>query len=124
MSVINTTLAERRRFIGHSMSALLSKRTTALTAQESELFSKWTAELDAIERELGSVLNERHIRAYEKWLRYGDRGLSKDDALAFAEIEYRNTIGLEGGGAAYPGSINGVVVPMAYTAAIVSATKF
>jgi HK97 family phage major capsid protein len=124
MSIINTSLSERRRYIGRSMSALLSKKSTALTLEERETLSKWSAELDNIEQQLGSVLNERHIRAYEQWLRYGYARLNQDQRIAFAEIEYRNTVGLEGGGTAYPGSVNGVIVPMAYAEAIVSATKF
>jgi HK97 family phage major capsid protein len=127
MPVINTTLAERRRNIVASMSALLAKKRSTsggLSPEESDIFSKWCAELDHIQQENGTVLNERHVRAYEKWLRFGDRKLNYDERLAFSEIEYRATVGLEGGGAAYPGSVNGVIVPMAYADAIVSATKY
>ena len=120
--LVNDDLYLRRANLGRSISALCAKRN--LTAEDIDLIGRHEQEIRSIENQVGNVLRERHDKAFRTWLRQGRDGLSQDHRIALQEVEYRNTIGLEGGGAAYPGSTNGVVVPLAFRDAVASATKF
>ncbi len=121
--LVNNDLYVRRENIRNSISAL-SAKGKRLTAQDLDLIGRYDSELRDIEAKVGNKLQERHDRAFDAWLRNGMEKLSLDLRTALAEVEYRATVGLEGGGAAYPGSTNGVIVPMGYRDAIASATKY
>jgi HK97 family phage major capsid protein len=121
--LVNDDLYVRRDNIRRSIAALSAKRKN-LTPQDIDQIGRLDSELRQIESQVGNVLAERHDKAFHKWLRHGMTGLNLDLRTALAEVEYRATIGLEGGGAAYPGSTNGVIVPMGYRDAIASATKY
>ncbi len=121
--VVNNDLYMRRDNIRRSIAAL-SAKGKRLTPQDIDLIGRYDSEIREIEHKVGNVLQERHDKAFDTWLRYGRDKLSVDQRTALAEVEYRATVGLEGGGAAYPGSTNGTIVPMGYRDAIASATKF
>jgi len=94
-----------------------------MEASAQARFNAYAQEIDAIEEQLGGQDELRYQASFERWVRggHGPQGLRSTDRPFF---EKRNTIGLEGGQAAYPGATSGVVVPMAYADAIVSATKY
>jgi HK97 family phage major capsid protein len=121
--LVNDDLYLRRANIGRSISVLCAKRSN-LTPQDIDLLGRYESELRQIESQVGNVLQERHDKAFRTWLRRGHSGLTPDLRAALVEVDYRATLGLEGGGAAYPGSTTGVLVPMGYRDAIASATKF
>ena len=121
--LVNDNLYTRRDNIRRSVLALCAKGKR-LTPQDNDLLDRYDAELREIEHKVGNVLQQRHDRAFDTWLRCGMDKLSLDHRVALQEVEYRATVGLEGGGAAYPGSTNGVIVPMGYRDAIASATKY
>jgi HK97 family phage major capsid protein len=121
--LVNDDLYLRRDNIRRSILVLCAKGKR-LTPQDNDLLDRYDDELRTIERKVGNVLAQRHDRAFDSWLRYGREKLSQDYRIALQEVEYRATVGLEGGGAAYPGSTNGVIVPMGYRDAIASATKY
>ena len=89
--------------------------------------SKWSTELDSIEKQLGTPLDERYHRAFDKVLRYGIARLSYEDRTAVGEVELRElraTIGVEGAGGAYPGATAGFVVPVDYQDKVIASSKY
>jgi hypothetical protein len=120
--LVDDSLYPRRANLGRSIAVLAAKRN--LTAEDFDLIGKHEQEIRQIERQVGNVLTERRFKVFNQWLRCGRDRLSYDQRVALEEVEYRATVGLEGGGAAYLGSTNGVIVAMACRDAIQSATKY
>jgi HK97 family phage major capsid protein len=121
--LIQTSPIERRKNIARSIVALTAKNG-ALTADEKRRMSDYTAEMNEIERQLGSGLESRHAEAFRDWLRVGGDAVSLETQKTMREV--RSTLGVESTptGGAYPGSGAGFFAPESFVAEVSSAMKW
>lgn len=121
MSQVQTSPAERRRVLGRMISGLTSKESS-WTEEERKRFNTYFREIEELDVQLAATHDGQYYKAFRAWIRHGLESLNPEYVRILQEK--RATVGVEAGGAAYPGSTSAFFVPTGFVYDVTEATKY